>query len=306
MWQNLPIVLMLIIPSIGAILVTQRNAKRSARDVCDDLRDQTIDSKQLDIDGDKERKNISTTPKSRTPKFGDELSKAGLLDAKRRRQFNAGQQLILCGVILLSLLIGIALGKREVGELLPFFVLSFPLGYLIQRSRLKRLIAARKEEQEFFLPLVMERLVMGAEAGLDILPALQAIVKVEEQAAERSGREVDAITSLIRVVGKLTDSGLRFEDALSMASSSTDSSSIKHAFIHLSLAQKEGGELIMPLRELSDATQLYFQETVEESIAKMPAKATMPLLCTFAGLVICFLTPAMLQVISVLEKSVPR
>jgi len=70
----------------------------------------------------------------------------------------------------------------------------------------------------------------------------------------------------------------------------------------LGLAQAEGGELVRPLRELSDATQMYYQESVEEEIARLPAKAVMPLVVTFAGLIICFLTIPLVQVGAMMEK----
>jgi hypothetical protein len=71
---------------------------------------------------------------------------------------------------------------------------------------------------------------------------------------------------------------------------------VRHCFIHLAVAHEEGGELVMPLKELSDSTQLYYQETVDEEIAKLPVKATMPLLLTFAGLILLFLTSPLVQV----------
>ena len=83
-------------------------------------------------------------------------------------------------------------------------------------------------------------------------------------------------------------------------------SALRHAFIHLAMAYREGGELIMPLRELSDSTQLYFQESVEEDIAKMPAKATLPLLLTFAGLIICFVTVPLVQVLDMTSNAIPK
>jgi hypothetical protein len=102
----------------------------------------------------------------------------------------------------------------------------------------------------------------------------------------------------------LTEAGLGFEQSLREVSGIVNCSALRHAFIHLAVAQKEGGELVMPLKELSDATQLYYQESIEEDIAKLPVKATMPLVCTFAGLIICFITAPLLQVISLTSQAV--
>jgi hypothetical protein len=83
-------------------------------------------------------------------------------------------------------------------------------------------------------------------------------------------------------------------------------SALRHAFIHLAVAYSEGGELVMPLRELSDSTQLYYQESIEEEIAKMPVKVTLPLLCTFAGLIIFFLTTPLVQVLEMTSRALPK
>jgi hypothetical protein len=104
------------------------------------------------------------------------------------------------------------------------------------------------------------------------------------------------------LVLRLTESGLGFNRALCDVAELVPSTALKHAFIHLAVAYEEGGELVMPLRELSDATQLYYQEVVEEKIATLPVKATMPLICTFAGLILFFITTPLLQVMNVLSS----
>ena len=188
------------------------------------------------------------------------------------------------------------------------------LGYLIQRRLVLQRERGYVRRVEFFLPIVMERLVMAVQAGLDIIPALKAIGGLDGRAAtepaleeERScSEERDPVTQLLGVVCALTEAGLSFEQSLREVASAINSSPLRHAFIHLAIAQREGGELVMPLRELSDATQLYYQESVEEEIAKLPVKATIPLLCTFAGLIICFITSPLVQIIHMTAKAAPH
>ena len=72
--------------------------------------------------------------------------------------------------------------------------------------------------------------------------------------------------------------------------------------MHLGLAYKQGGEVVRPLKELSDATQTHYQESVEEEIARLPVRAVLPLLLTFTGLIICFLTVPVVQVGASLER----
>jgi hypothetical protein len=87
-----------------------------------------------------------------------------------------------------------------------------------------------------------------------------------------------------------------------MTADTGSSSPVKHALAHLALAYKQGGEVVRPLKELSDATQTQYQESVEEEIAKLPVRAVLPLMLTFTGLIICFLTVPVVQVGASLEK----
>lgn len=154
----------------------------------------------------------------------------------------------------------------------------------------------------------MERLVMGVQAGLDVFATLKALLELESHAQpkQEEATKLDPVTELLRDVVHLTEKGLGFEDALQEVASRIPSPALRHAFLHLGVAHREGGELIYPLRELSDATQLYFQETVEEEIAKLPVKATLPLLVTFVGLLILFVTAPMLQVLDFLAQAGPK
>ena len=141
---------------------------------------------------------------------------------------------------------------------------------------------------------------MAVQAGLDILPALKVIEEIESAGRKPSKiEEIDPVTRLLALVVRYTEAGLSFEQSLREVAGAVKSNALRHSFIHLAVAQKEGGELIYPLRELSDATQLYFQENIEEHIAKMPIKATMPLLLTFAGLIISFLTGPVIQILNI-------
>jgi Flp pilus assembly protein TadB len=179
------------------------------------------------------------------------------------------------------------------------------LTYLIQK-RIESLKQERRQHDlEFFLPVVMERIVMAVQAGLDIIPALEAVYSLGEKEAVALSTELDPVTKLLGHVIEKNRSGQGLEEALAQVGKESQTTGVRHAFIHLSLAHREGGELMTPLRELSDATQLYYQETVEEIISKLPIKATLPLLCTFAGLIICFLTVPIIEVMTMTKQSIP-
>jgi Flp pilus assembly protein TadB len=159
----------------------------------------------------------------------------------------------------------------------------------------KRLRAAKRKyvrQLEFYLPTVMERVVMAVGAGFDILPAL----------TEAARDAHDPVSRLLQKVTTYMNAGLGLEDSLKAAMGSVECPVIKHACVHLALAYRQGGELVRPLRELGDSTQAYYQESVEEEIAKLPVKAVMPLVLTFAGLLLCFLTVPIIQLGSFSSK----
>lgn len=154
---------------------------------------------------------------------------------------------------------------------------------------------------EYFLPIVMERIVMAVESGLDIAPAIEVAVNLRVEFGQR-----DPVTRIFSFIIEMVNTGTCLSDALRRAETICSSPALRHALVHLSIAAREGGAIIHPLRELSDATQLSYQETMEEEVARMPVKATVPLLLTFAGLMILFLTAPIIQVMKVTNQSVPQ
>ena len=183
-----------------------------------------------------------------------------------------------------------------VGSAGPKEVLFGLLGCVAGELWHSRSLTNKKEVElrrlEFSLPMAMERVVMGVGAGLDVVPAL----------TEAARRGLDPVSQLFARVVSLSEGGLKVGDALRAVSHESESATIKHAFIHLGVAYEQGGELVRPLRELSDATQLAYQERVEEEIAKLPVKAVMPLVITFAGLIVCFITVPLIQIGGLTKK----
>lgn len=172
------------------------------------------------------------------------------------------------------------------------------LGVIIIKRLEHRDVNQVEQQVNYFLPVVMERLVMCVQAGLDIVPAIKLVVSLGEGAGKR-----DAVTELLSRVYQMTESGYTLSDALHEVSDQAEYPAVRHAFVHLGLASMEGGELTGPLRELGDATQLYYQDSVETELAQLPVKATMPLVLTFTGLIICFITVPILHVLGIMEKS---
>jgi Flp pilus assembly protein TadB len=182
--------------------------------------------------------------------------------------------------------------KVTPGSLLVAIGIGVAAGELYASRRKEAREKLRLRKMEFYLPTVMERIVMAVGSGLDIVPALR----------EASHKAKDPVSELMRWIVNLSESGTPVEAAFEMASQQRVTSSVKHACIHLGLAYRQGGEIVRPLKELSDATQVAYQETVEEQIAKLPVKAVLPLVLTFTGLIVCFLTIPLMQIGSITKE----
>lgn len=206
--------------------------------------------------------------------------------AKRYNMWLIGAALV-CAVRL-------SLFSFSVAGILVSLVVGAFGGELFYSRRKENRATLRLRKMDFYLPTVMERIVMGVGSGLDVIPALRE--------AARGGH--DPISQLFQWIVALSERGTPVEEAFEMASRQRVTSSVKHACIHLSLAYRQGGEIVRPLKELSDATQVAYQEGIEEQIAKLPVKAVVPIVLTFTGLIVCFLTVPLMQVGSITKKVV--
>lgn len=244
---------------------------------------------------------------SRRFTLNDQLGSAGLYERRERARYLKLKALTplygAVGMVALHL----AFIKGSFVGTLAFGLIGFLGGFVFERIKFNRRREKHKGELIYFLPIVMERIVMAAQSGLDVYSAISRVVELEQKDRPVGSMvKLDPITKLLEIVKELTESGLGFESALQEVAGQIDCSPLRHAFMHLGLAHQEGGEMVKPLTELSDATQLYYQESIEEEIAQLPVRATLPLLCTFAGLIIGFLTSPLLQILKFTTKAVPH
>lgn len=302
----LHIALILVVMASGIAMIV-RSGIRTADDVLADLRE----GGEQFIGADQQ----SAITNRLKLILNDDLAGIGLYDARARQEFRLKMRLLPIATAALVLLLKLIISPSNApGMLMATVVLGLALGYIISQSRFRARHEAFKRKIDFYLPVVMERLVMAVHAGLDVIAAIRVILEHEEAQARiavesgqvAQGEELDPVSRLMEIALRLTEAGLPFDQALKEVANSVHSPALRHAFVHLGLAYKEGGELVMPLRELSDSTQLYFQESAEEEIAKLPVKATLPLVCTFAGLILLFLTSPMIQILQMTSKALPK
>jgi Flp pilus assembly protein TadB len=286
---------LLLIALFGASFFVLSRSGRSSGDVLADLsefREEVSEQRG-------ERPQAATHRKSSKKRVShqedDEFFQAGFLRREDRIRFEKQlkRQPWIVGLVLGSIAF---VATRNPFISIICFVAGLTGAYLYGRRKLYNRQQKFLYDIDYYLPIVMERLVMTAQAGLDVFSGIRVIGELARSDEELLNESVDPVTLLLERVYHLNERGIGFEDALSQVAAKIESPALRHSFIHLAIAQKEGGELVSPLRELSDSTQAYFQETIEEQIAKLPVKATMPLMLTFAGLVIFFMTSPMMQI----------
>lgn len=218
---------------------------------------------------------------------------AGSIQQKSGDEILKRERLRACTVgLLLCVGVRAALGGLSPLPILVSGAVGALAGWLYVSRREDNKKKRRIRQMEFYLPAVMERIVMAVGAGLDVIPTLR----------EASRKASDPVSELLAKIVDLSERGTPVEAAFELVSKEAPSLSVKHAFVHLALAYRQGGEIVRPLKELSDATQVAYQETVEEQIAKLPVKAVLPLVLTFTGLILCFLTVPLMQVGSITKK----
>lgn len=206
---------------------------------------------------------------------------------------NIEQKIILIFSVIIISVLSLLFLTLNTSNIIFALVLALSLSYIIARMLAKREAKNIYKKYDFYLPIVMERLVMAVQGGNDVYSSVNVIVNM----SKKNG-PLDPVTKLLDMVLKKNKSGISFEDSLSLVANTINLTSIRHAFLHLAIAQKEGGEIITPMKELSDSTQEYYQQIVEKEIAVLPVKATLPLLFAFIGLIIFFLSVPLTQIMS--------
>lgn len=275
---------------LGALIII-KGSRRAAVDVLTDLKnDDRVFTERGGVNG-----KISINKAI----LSDDLALAGIYDEDGRRMYQFRQRLFPLIFAAFGLIAVVYWAPANPAQGVAAILSAAFIGHLFVKRDLGSRKEAYKKATDYFLPVIMERVVMAVQSGLDIVAAVRVVL----EHSEKSGDKPDPVTRLLKIVYRLTEKGLTFEQALKDVAELVPSSGVRHAFVHLGLAQKQGGELIKPLRELSDSTQIFYQESIEEDIAKLPVRATLPLLCTFLGLMICFITGPFVQVMTMTKEA---
>ena len=218
---------------------------------------------------------------------------AGIFSEEDIREFNRMRVLFpIFGTILVAGL---------VGYLAPSFALigaivGLLLGLQLPFSILDRRIAYRSEDIMFYLPLVVEQIVIGVSSSLDVGPCVQRVVAMAD---ERDSH--NSVTELLRHAQLLVKSGLSLEEALNEIGRLSGHTELKHTFMALSPVAKHGGEITRQLQELADAVASQREARIEGKIKKLELEATGPVGLVFLGFLMILLIGFGNQIMKVFE-----
>lgn len=175
-------------------------------------------------------------------------------------------------------------------------ILGLLVGLQLPFSILDRRIAQRNEDIMFFLPLVIEQIVIGVSSSLDVGPCIQRVVAMAD---ERDSH--NSVTELLRLAQLHMKSGVSMEEALNEIGRLSGHTELKHAFMSLAQVAKHGGEITKQLQELADAVANQRETRIEAKIKKLELEATGPVGLVFLGFLMILLIGFGAQVMKAFE-----
>ncbi|MCB0318705.1 MAG: type II secretion system F family protein [Bdellovibrionales bacterium] len=208
---------------------------------------------------------------------------AGLFTKEEQKKYYYNIQIagaFICGVFAIN-------GFYSMGLLMALLgaVFGAYAGYLVPASFLLDMrIKARAEDVLYYLPLVIEQIVIGVSSSLDIGPCLQRVVQMADERDTHN-----AVTELLRHAQNHVRSGVSMEDALVEVGKMSGSTEVKHAFMSLGQVAKHGGEITRQLQELADAVAGQRETKIEAKIKTLELKATGPVALVFVAFLMIIL-----------------
>jgi Flp pilus assembly protein TadB len=222
-----------------------------------------------------------------------QLFRAGLFSVESHRYYRLLRTALPLGLALVSSLTLLFLSPS-----LSLLVISLSvcIGLQVPRSYLRRRAEQRDEEILFYLPLVIEQLVLGVSSSLDVGPCMKWIVEIAD---ERDSH--NAVTELIAIAQRYMRLGVSVEESLSEVARLSGHTELKHVFTSLAYVVKHGGEVTKQLQELANAVASQREVKIEGIIKTLEVKATGPVGVIFASFMGLFLTSLGLQALHALK-----
>lgn len=166
------------------------------------------------------------------------------------------------------------------------------VGIQIPFTVLNRRIRSRNEDILFYLPLVVEQIVIGVSSSLDVGPCIQRVVSMAD---ERDSH--NPVTELLKNAQLYIKSGVSMSDSLTEVAKLSGHTELKHTFMSLAQVAKHGGEITRQLQELADAVAGQRETKIESKIKKLELEATGPVGLVFVGFMVILMTGFASQVV---------
>ena len=170
------------------------------------------------------------------------------------------------------------------------------VGLQIPHSILDRRITRRGEDIMFYLPLVIEQIIIGVSSSLDVGPCLARVVQMADERDTHN-----SVTELFKHAQLYMRSGVSLDNALTEIGKLSGHTELKHAFMSLAQVAKHGGEITKQLQELADAVGSQREARIEGKIKKLELEATAPVALVFMGYMLILLIGFGQQVMKVFE-----
>jgi hypothetical protein len=153
-----------------------------------------------------------------------------------------------------------------IGWALPVMgaAVGYRFPYIVVDGRRKE----RFEEIMFYLPIVIEQMVIGVSSSLDIGPCIQKICEMS--------KERDRTNAVIQLL----------EQSQIYVRSGNSHMELKHAFNAIAQVSRHGGEVTKQLQELADAVTVQREAQIEAKIKKLELSATGPVALAFLAFMI--------------------
>ncbi|MGI6680748.1 MAG: type II secretion system F family protein [Bdellovibrionota bacterium] len=203
------------------------------------------------------------------------FARAGMFSQDERAKFNIFRKItpIVC------LAIGIILGLKFGGIVaLLCIIAAIYLGLKIPDIRLNKKIKDRNEDILYYLPLVIEQLVIGVSSALDVGPCISYVVDM----AEKRGTH-NPVTLLLKQVQTYVRFGASLDNALSDIGRESGHNELKNSFLQLAQVTKHGGEITKQLQDLGTTVAKQREVIIDGRIKTLELKATGPVFLVFAG-----------------------
>ncbi|MEY4667776.1 MAG: hypothetical protein RL518_475 [Pseudomonadota bacterium] len=137
----------------------------------------------------------------------------------------------------------------------------------IPTSILRRAKERRDEEIIFYLPLVIDQLVIGVSSSLDIGPCMKWIL---EMADDRDSH--NAVSELLRYAQHYMRSGVALEEALLEVGRLSGHAELKHVLMSLARVTKHGGDITRQLQELASAVTAQREARIDGKVKNLSSK----------------------------------